>query len=292
MCQFYLGNNGLLSPSSEIIIVNETGKTKLFENTVEAMCRIHGSNLLDILVSENEISLNNNELFLNRILTGNPHADATRLIGSIAEVLVANYCKKHVELNRYLGMCARYSSITHQVLDNYIPIVTGSYQTKLNYGLYYNPSDTQRDIVWIRKDDHNSQLNCVRPKPSAQSSKPAGLQIKVSHDYRYVLSSIKGNHYPVLYFDLNNDWSYLYRSLSDIKNSAGFSIAYFLVAHNDITNYIKEELKSYFNIIVKIFNNEMSLKQLIDIAKNDGKNEIIKGLNLANLDGRDKISIG
>ena len=62
----------------------------------------YGSTLLDVLIEESYIS---EDLVLKHIFTGDAHADATRLIGSIAESLVVNLCNSYPEVNRTLAGC-------------------------------------------------------------------------------------------------------------------------------------------------------------------------------------------
>lgn len=269
----------------KVLVTDAHGITKPFSNDYEDNCRLYGWSLIDVLLSESEIKLNENngEPILSRIFTSNPHADATRLIGSIAEILVTKFCKEHQEVNRRLGMYARNSLRLSYEMDNFIAIATGSQQAKRFYPNWYSPADTQRDIIWVKKDDLDSQLLCVRSKGNA--GKPAGLQVKTSHDYQYVLSSIEKYHYPVLYFDLNNDWW----KLDNALKSSNFDGV--LVQHDDITNEIKRILVNYFNIVVKIFSGEMTLQYLIDMAAYEGMVDILKGLELANQDNDKKIII-
>ena len=104
----------------------------------------HGSTLLDVLIEESYIS---EDLVLKHILTGDPHADATRLIGSIAESLVVNLCNSDPEINRRLGMYARFGQRPHKSLDAYVAVATGSMRAKNYYPLHYNPCDTQRGRI-------------------------------------------------------------------------------------------------------------------------------------------------
>lgn len=275
----------LYTPNVKVLVVDGEGVTKPFSNDYESHCRIFGSSLIDILLSESVIKLREDDgkLIINRIHTGNPHADATRLIGGIAEVLVVKFCREHQEVNRRLGMYARGASRLGREMDNFIAIATGSQQTRQSYSRWYNPADTQRDIIWVKKDNLDSQLLCVHS--TNLSGKPAGLQVKASHDYQYVLGSIEKYHYPVLYFDLSNDWWRLNKSLQ------GCDFNGVLVPHDDITNEIKVVLSNYFSIVVKMFSGEISLQYLIDMSKYEGMSDILKGLELANQDPEKKIII-
>ena len=273
----------LYAPNTKVVVAHDNHETKPFNYKSQSL--LYGYSLIDILLSESEIKLNsqNNQFLFNRIFTSNPDSDATRLIGSIAEILVTKFCNEYQEVNRRLGMHGRHARNLSDCIDDYIAIATGSQQTRQHYPIYYNPNDTQRDIIWIHKKKTEHQLLCVGATPSC--GKPAGIQVKTSHNYNYVLSSIKKYHYPVLYFDLSNDWHQLYYSL-DKKDYLSM-----LIPHDDITNEIKRFLTGYFSLLVPIFRGEKSLNYLIDMSKYEGYVDILKGLELANDDSSKKILI-
>ena len=64
-----------------------------------------------------------------------------------------------------------------------------------------------------------------------------------------------------------------------------------LIQHDDITNEIKKILLNYFDVVVKIFSGEISLKYLIDMSKYEGMTDILKGLELADQNYDKKIII-
>ncbi|ULJ67714.1 hypothetical protein [Wielerella bovis] len=270
----------LYAPNTKVVVAHVNHKSLQLD---EANIALYGYSLIDILLSESEIKFNpeNNQIILSRLFTSNPHNDATRLIGNIAEVLVTKFCKQYPEVNRILGMYARNAVKLSDSLDNYIAVATGSQQTRYNYSMYYSPNDTQKDIIWLHKDNLEHQLLCIGS--TSQSGKPAGLQVKTSHDYQYVLSSIKKYHYPILYFDLNNDWSFLYRALDKSDNLSK------LIPHDDITHEIKIILIQYFNLLLPVFSGEYSLQYLIDMSKYEGYIDILKGLELSDLSHEKKL---
>ena len=219
-------------------------------------------------------------LELKRLFTDNPYNDAIRMLGSIAEVMVVDLCNSNNNINRTLGKIARYGIRISNSLDDYLAVATGSLKTKNLYNQHYNPNDTQRDIIWINKEDNGSQLLCIRG--CAQFAKPAGLQIKVSNNYRNVLNSIDQYHYPVLYLDLNNDWADLSR---EIKNR-GLNIV--LYHAEDLHDMMKEKLRGYFQILISLFNKDIDLKYIIDRAKSENDTNLLKELKGAE-SGVDKL---
>lgn len=244
----------------------------------------YGNTLIETLLSEELITLSENELIFKRLLTGNPHADATRMIGSIAEVLVVNYCNKYSEVNRYLGKIARNGKRISKTLDDYIAVATGSFTTKNLYPYYYNPNDTQRDIIWIDKYEQNNQLLSLNSN-NQKDGNPAGIQVKASHDYRNVLSNIKQYHHPVLYFDLNNDYRLLYDTIKE-RN-----LAVKMIHPDDLHADLKNILIGYFDIIVALFNKEITLERLIKDSKYYGNSIQLSGIELSEVTNEPKLFI-
>ncbi|HFG2057605.1 TPA: hypothetical protein ACGF4V_001848 [Vibrio cholerae] len=230
----------------------------------------YGKTLLDVLLEESYIS---EDLVLKHIFTGNAHADATRLIGSIAESLVVNLCNTYPEVNRTLGMYARFGQRPHKSLDSYVAVATGSMRAKNYFRQHYNPSDTQRDIIWVEKDNSENQLLCIR-SGSSSSAKPAGLQVKASHDgLNYVLPTIQNYHYPVLYFDLNGDWGSVQKAVhAQFPNAV-------LINPDEIQHEIKHILRGYFDIIVALLRNEVSLEQVIRDSRYKGESMLSTGID-------------
>ncbi|MEL4421767.1 hypothetical protein AAEH90_09270 [Shewanella algae] len=258
----------------KVIIQDEDGNIRdsqyfdefLRQPSIQQQMLMYGDTLLDILTQESQLSPS---MGLNRVLTGNPHADASRMIGSIAESLVVKLCNESKEANRELGKWARGGTQTTATLDSYIAVATGSQKTKTSFRQWYNPSDTQKDVIWIKKDDTDHQLLCVKKRGSWASGKPAGLQVKASHDYKYVLSTIQNYHYPVLYFDLNNDW----RDLARAMRSNGINND--LLHPDDIDGYLMNQLRGSFEIVVALINGDKSIQDVVDMVNWTGKNDHI-----------------
>jgi hypothetical protein len=84
---------------------------------------------------------------------------------------------------------------------------TGLSSTKKLYPNVYNPSDPQRDIIWLKGNSHKLR---ARMKGNTEFfGLDAGLQVKVSTDgIGYVLKDLLKNKYevPVVYFDVNKDF--------------------------------------------------------------------------------------
>ncbi|MEB5924613.1 hypothetical protein [Franconibacter daqui] len=257
--------------------------------SIQIAMNSHGASLLDVLTKENYLTLNQaGEPGLKFICTNNPQGDATKLLGSIAEAIIVQECNNNPEFNRDMARHARGSSEMSEIPDGYIAIATGSYQTKLHHKNHYNPNDTQRDIIWVDKDDAALQLDSVSYSNNKNSVKPAGLQIKASYDYRNVLRNIEKYAYPVVYFDMSNDWDYLNVAIRNInKNGMGNAIK--LVKPDGVLQYIKDRLSHYHQIIVALLKGECSMKQLIEEANYTNDSALGSVLDNAAPDSGDKI---
>jgi len=255
-----------IPPNIKVIVEGEGGEVKysqglsdyLRKPSIDLQMATYGNTLLDLLIEESYIS---EELVLKQVLTGNAHADATRLIGSIAESLVVNLCNLHPEVNRVLGMYARSGQRPHKKLDDYVAVATGSMRAKNNFPQHYNPCDTQRDIIWVERDNTGNQLLCVS-QSNGVGAKPAGLQVKASHDgIRYVVPTIQDYHYPVLYFDLNGDWGEVQKAVFARYPNAS------LVNPDEIQYEIKHILKGYFDIVVALVRGDVTVERVIQESK-------------------------
>lgn len=273
-------------PSNVKVIVQDKQNNILYEQglggylikpDINIAMASHGASLLDVLTNEQYITTaNDGTPGLKFIFTGDPHADATRLMGAIAEALIVQECNNSPEVNRELAKHARGGSRISDKADSYIAIATGSQQTKLNYKQFYNPSDTQRDIIWIDKNNTEYQLSSISPGIPSSSTKPAGLQVKTSHNYKYVTNSIKQYHYPVVYFDLNNDWHEAFHQIQKMNENNNGVLAT-LVPPDEVLLYLKSRLLNYFNIIVSLFKDECTLTDIIENSKIGG-DSILAGI--------------
>ena len=181
------------------------------------------------------------------------------------------YCNINPEINRILARYARFGEREHKNLDNYIALGTASKLTQQSYLQHYQPNDTQRDVIWVDKFDTSRQLPCVGG--SRSSFKPAGLQIKASNDgLNYVLPHISDYFYPILYFDINDDWHIVKSEL--INNGIHAT----LIHPDEISSEIKKTLKEYFSLVTSIINGSLSIKQLIEMANYNGDSTLLAGI--------------
>lgn len=247
----------------------------------ELQSAIYGKSLIDILTQESYITKN---IQLNYIFTGKPEADATRILGSLAESLVVDWCNQYPEVNQILGMYARGGVRRHNILDSYIAVATGSQRTRNLFEQHYNPCDTQRDILWVHKDNNEDQLLAISPRQSRSCAKPAGLQVKASHDgISYVLPSIQDYHYPILYFDLDGDWGAVYKRILQDQRQC------ILINPDELQHEMRHVLKGYFNILVEVINGTKTLERVIKDAEYNGDSVLLAGLDTSEFTSNPKI---
>jgi hypothetical protein len=269
-----------ISDSIRIVVVDPDGQIResqrysefLTAPAIGVQIAFCGGTLIDLLAQESYISA---DLELRQVLTGNPHADAMRIIGNLAEVLVVKYCNEYPEVNRALARYARLGVKRTNFLDNFIAIGTGSKVTQSRYPFHYQPQDTQRDIIWVDKNDTSKQLACLGG--SENSVKPAGLQIKASHDGQYIIHSISDYCYPILYFDLNDDWHTTKNALKSVHENAT------LIHPDEILCEIKKVLKTYFRLVINIIEGEISIQEIIQQSMYEGDTTLLAGLAISDI---------
>jgi len=271
----------LISRNVRIVVMQDDGKILELQSLAEfiaepdplAVAAAYGNTFLDLLLQESYVT---DKLQLRQVLTGNPHADATRLCGNLAEALVVRYCNTYPEVNRTLARHARFGEREDQRLDNYIAIGTASKVTQSIYPQHYQPNDTQRDIIWIDRTDGTRQLNCVGG--SEMASMPAGLQVKASHDgMRYVFPNIKNYVYPILYFDLENDW----HDVNGALLNAGIQAA--LLHPDSIMSEMKAQLRGYYQMVIAIIEGTTTVAQIANIARGTGDSALLAGLTASDV---------
>lgn len=273
----------LISPMVQVVVIGPDNKIYERQPYSEFITNPHpniqaaayGTTFLDLLTQEGLLT---EKLVLRNIFTGNAHADATRLCGNLAEALVVRYCNLYPDINRTLATYARFGERERKSLDNFQAVGAASKLTANNYPQHYQPSDTQRDIIWIDKSDSARQLACVGG--NALSSKPAGLQVKASHDgCKYIIPSIRDYFYPILYFDLSDDWHVVQNELVRRQLPAT------LIHPDEIMREIKSHLFSYYGIVISLIRNETSIEKVIRNAIYAGESALLAGLSASELYG-------
>lgn len=199
-----------------------------------------------------------------------------QLLGTMAEYLIVRRCNADSSAKkRWFNV----SCSTFPVVDesDFIAIATGSHRTKNStiYQQYYNPHDTQRDIIWVNRNNH---YQCVLGFDN-NSAFVAGLQVKTSFDGdKYIGKSLLTNRYvvPIVYFDIANDY------LSVVKNiqNQGYSgkIYYDLINAKDIDSDCYYELLWYSQYLYALSDNRLTIESFLKNSDITSKNSIEKTL--------------
>jgi hypothetical protein len=253
-------NNGLLnsSPAQSLAEWNQGRRS------IELVNQAHGYNLLEILTHElGLIDVDEAGLLRHHIVyTRDPHISVMRVLGKIAEALIVKECNDSVVANRQWGMCARRGRIPHQSLDYFKAIGTGLNSTKRAYPTKYSAGDTQRDILWIHKDEVISELKQMSRGTNRGLS--AGLQVKVSFNgMSYVYPDIKSSRYevPLVYFDLSNDFDKVANAV--YADRRDIAVGRDLVRGQQLSRECHEILQSYYGVILALAEGRLHPDEII-----------------------------
>lgn len=229
------------------------------------VARAHGYELLNILTEElGLVAIDDAGLLrFNVVMTLDPHVAVMRVLGRIAEAVVVRACNADDVANRRWGMIARKGNRPHRALDDFKAIGTGLNSTQRSYANKYNPTNPQRDVIWIHKDNAAHELLQIVHGSNAGVS--AGLQVKVSHDgYKYLYKSdVATRRYevPLVYFDLGNDFQKLanqiYAEGLDVVIGTDF------VRGHSISPECHDLLVSYYWLVLDLVTGKMSLDFLV-----------------------------
>lgn len=196
------------------------------------------------------------------------------LVGYLAEALIVKQCNKYPEKNRLWGRYARRSKhktgSAVETLDGYIAIATGLHSTKIHplYRTKYNPNDTQRDIIWLKKDELKKEL--ARTGSSSSGYHPAGLQIKVSTKGYNVFKQLKNKkeyEVPVVYFDLKRDFEWVAEQLRQNTERFGetrWDIGVDLICGRSVDPEIYDTLLQFLPILEKLVSGRLEVSDLLN----------------------------
>ncbi|WP_190429135.1 hypothetical protein [Coleofasciculus sp. FACHB-712] len=237
------------------------------------LIRLHkGSLLCDLLTNDlGIVNFSNNKLELDYIKPfgrRDVRQESMRLLGKLAEALIVRECREDPDKNRFWASLARRGNQV-KILDEYVAIGTGFQNIKNHPNSKlrgkYNPNDTQRDIIWVKRDDEASEL---MTSSSSGVRYSAGLQIKVSRNKDNVLKSIRNKDYfvPVVYFDLNGGFSYVARKLQEDAERIGanhWQVGVDLIQGRDVSEELHYNLLQFLPVLDQLFNGDIELSNLL-----------------------------
>lgn len=250
-----------------------TKSTSLFES--KTIVKTHYNKLLQLMTNEGDILVTRADQSLSAGLQlsdkDTVHHKVSVLLGKYAEAIMVMQCNNHPSINRYFARIARLGRLSsNDYLNNFVAIGTGLYSTdnNPNYSHHHQPNERQRDIVWVDKRELLSLLT-IPKKPGAI----AGIQIKVSYNWRNVLKKdITRYRFPILYFDMNNDWDRLdgyikqKKKDSEITGDTKFNNIN-LVPKNEYTDAMEDILKWFEKKLIAIVEGKLTIEKLIEMAR-------------------------
>lgn len=224
--------------------------------------------LLNLMQEHGDITLDKatadpilNSLHLQKSDTQSTRSKVAILLGKYAEALMVMNCNQNDSFNRHFARKARFGNKSpNDFLNNFVAIGTGSTLTKANYRMHYQYSESQRDIVWVDKRDLLQLLTI--PKRHGAT---AGLQIKVSYDWKSLKNKVTQYYYPILYFSMNDDWHEL-SDYIDIKKEEGDPDyeKVTLLPMDDYSDKILDMLYLFEDQLEKLIEGKITLKYLIE----------------------------
>ena len=271
---------GLVDGEGNLISSQPYNEFQYGRRSRDILIPIRGGRLIQILQDEiGNILYESNRFVLKQIFVSNANVTAMTLLGKIAEAVLVRRCQENEQLNRQLFQLSRRKNARITTARRFKAIGTGLKSTQRDFPKRYNPSDTQRDIIWI--DDEG--IPALMAGSSAMAGVEAGLQVKVSlYGINYMVDDLLSNRYevPMVYFPINNDFERVIDQLVkkqgayifdvEIGDYRGIRVGDDLV---DIRAYdydAFEEVKDYYLIIYDLINGDIDIVDLIDIARGNG----------------------
>lgn len=236
---------------------------------IEITSYTSGRKLFDILVDElGYIRYEDNRFAFKYVIESNINRSVMRLLGKIAEAIIVRDCREFEEVNKKWFSIARRKRAKRSTASRYIALGTGLLYTKNNYATFYNPSDPQRDIIWVNPE---TKTTSIMPQDRITEATVAGLQIKVStNGISYVYPEVINGRYevPLVYFDLNRDFDEIAQRLYEERRDVVIGEDFINARVVDFEEY--EELVDYMELVRGLITGRISPDYLINIqGQND-----------------------
>lgn len=253
---------------------------------------VYGRRLGEILVDETgSIRFEDNKWKLAEIITLDSSIASMNLLGKIAEAAIVRECADNPEKNYEWFQRARRARAQRRTAEKFHAIGTGLNSTRTRFPKRYNPSDPQRDIIWV-DDDGMPALMFGR---NGNSGIEAGLQVKVSLDgRRYILNDLLARRYevPLVYFPLNNDFDRIVDEISrkTITDPYTETQRYILPGEDFIdvkavSPEIFEEIRAYLPLVRALIDGELTARDIVyesirnPLLKNAVASSVLEGTN-------------
>lgn len=238
------------------------------KKNIEILNYYTGQKLFDILFDDlGIIKFEDNTFVFKKIFDLNPEITTMSMLGKIAEAVIVRRCKEDNDINKKWLSIARRKNAKQKTAERFQAVGTGLMATKKNYPTVYNPSDTQRDIIWV---DNNGMK--AMSKVAYDSGIEAGLQLKVSRNgMGYFFQDLCNLRYevPVVYFDILHDYDVVARELILNQNKYGIPKTTIILEENfvrasaiDYRGY--SEVCYYEELVMALVTGKLTIEQLFN----------------------------
>lgn len=229
----------------------------------------YGPELFRILVEDTGfVRYEDNKFALKTVLEIDTNRTVMRMMGKIAEAVIVRRCHENAESNLVWLRIASRKRVKSTTACKFEALGTGLENTKRKYPKCYNPSDPQRDIIWVDEHSLRFQMN----GSTGTVGMDAGLQVKVSTDgLKYILNDLLENRYeiPLVYFDINNDFYKIADKLFTDRHAKGLpplSIEEDLIHAKSVDPNSFEEVYYYVDLVKALVNGKLTPEDLINEA--------------------------
>lgn len=259
---------------AEVAIFNGDGKIVLSQpyddftfgrKDLNILRVMYGRKLFDLLYDELNVIRygDNQEIILAVLFQNDINRTAMQLLGKIAEAIIVRRCLENAQINQSFFSIARRKNAKAHTARKFRAIGTGLKHTQENYPQQYNPSDTQRDIIWY--NDETCEVATMKNSPSNSTTSAilAGLQIKASKNgLQYVLPDLLSYRYavPIVYFDISNDYN---KIVNKIYKDTKIDIEFDFIHIKAIDEEAFDEFLNYVDLIYAMLDNRIKPMDLI-----------------------------
>ena len=252
-------NTGLITPQRSDI-----------QNDLNILCLLHGRKLYNILLDDHDlIHYYDNKIVLKTILTSD-NTSVMRIMGKVAESVIARKCEESLYANKLWMFYASGTAVRDEIASMYKAVGTGFKSTQAKHSTVYNPQDTQRDIIWIGEDGFHFPVR----GSSSTGARDAGLQVKIStNGLPYLYKDLVEHTYevPVVYFDLNKDYEYIFSKVSkDLEDESEYSLSERFISVRECDEDAFLEAEYYMQMIQAVADGRLEVDDFINRA---GSNE-------------------
>lgn len=148
----------------------------------------------DIFVNSGIIRFEENGAFLNFTIQKSSSRTIMSQLGRVAEAVIVKRCSESEDINYEMFCIATGKRAHRNKVKKFEAIGTGLIDTRISHNHHYNPTDTQRDIIFVNKDD----IPALMSNATSLAGKYAGLQIKTSNEViPYILRDVVNVRYYV-----------------------------------------------------------------------------------------------